>query len=664
MRCSTRPNQGSSRKARHDPLPGGVQPLEPRQLLNAALAPLVTFDNAGGGTNPMGALVMDASGNLYGAADAGGALGKGTLFEIAAGSSAATTLATFNGANGANPASTLAADAAGNLYGTTSAGGPTDDGTVFELAAGTHAVTTLANFNFSNGSRALAGLYIDSAGNLFGTTSGGGANYRGTVFEIPAGTQSLTTLVSFTGAADGANPFGRLIADASGNLYGTTGYGGTINGSSSNQGTVFELDSVTHTLTTLATLDGNAGYSHPQAGLLLDGSGNLIGTTYSQVSGAAANDGTVFMVAAGTHAVSTLSTFNGANGGQPYGDLIADADGNLFGTTQTGGANGVGSVFEIDAATHTLTTIASLDGGTTGAYPQAGLVAGANGILYGVAESGGANNLGTVFQLTGSGFMGAGTPQVPPAPPAPPVPPPTLAPAVMRSTVPALVVTGTSRRGGVTLRVTNDTASRITGRATIDLYASSDGTIDDASTLVATAVRRVRLAAGRSQVMGLPVKLPAALASGAYTLLARVADPSSYNTDAPSGPGLRVAPAFIALSETFARLMVPNPLAAPGRARAAAVIRITNHGNITSAGPTSVSLYLSRTGQLDGTATLLKTVTRRLAIPAGKKTSLLIPVTQIPTLATGNYFAVLSITDPQSQSSAAVAGTPIAVIGT
>jgi uncharacterized repeat protein (TIGR03803 family) len=663
MRRITSRTKGTSRDRRHGALAGGVQPLEPRRLLSATLSTLVPFDNVSGG-NPMGALVMDGAGNLYGTTDAGGVAGKGTVFEVAAGSNAATTLATFDGSNGANPSAGLAADAAGNLYGTTAFGGSTNNGTVFEIAAGSHALNTLVDFNFNNGSRPLAGLYVDGAGNLFGATNLGGLSHQGTVFELDAATHTLTTLYAFDGGANGANPYGRLIADASGNLYGTTAYGGRIGGTSSNQGTVFEIDAATHTLTTLVTFDDNAGYSHPQAGLLLDGSGNLIGTTRGQTTGAVQDYGTVFSVAAGTHALSTIGSFNLSNGGLPYGDLIADAAGNLFGTTQIGGANNEGTVFEIDAATHTLTTIASFDGATTGGHPQAGLIADANGNLFGTTESGGANGVGTVFEITGSGFVGGLAPQVPPAPPLPPPPPPTLAPTVIRSSVPTAAVLGSRKGGVVALRVTNDTASLVKGKATIDLYASSDGAIDDASTLVAQAVRRVRLAAGKSQVMALPVRLPASLATGSYTLLARVVDPSANNTDATAGPHLQVAAPYIQLSETFVPSTVPGSLTASSKHRAAPVVRITNHGNITSVGKTTLALYLSQTGEIDGTATQLKTLTRPLAVAPGRTASVAIPLTQIPALASGTYFAVVQVTDPQQQVSTAILGTPISVAGT
>jgi len=132
----------------------------------------------------------------------------------------------------------MIADSSGNLYGTTSGGGANSDGTVFEVAAGTHTLSTLVTFNGTNGEEPYASLIADANGNLYGTTSGGGANSGGTVFEIAAGTHTLSTLTSFNGT-NGQQPYASLIADASGNLYGTTNTGGA-----NDDGTVFELSPV------------------------------------------------------------------------------------------------------------------------------------------------------------------------------------------------------------------------------------------------------------------------------------------------------------------------------------------------------------------------------------------------------------------------------------
>ena len=259
-----------------------------------------------------------------------------------------TTLAAFDGTNGRLPFAGLIADASGNLYGTTEQGGA-GYGTVFEVAAGTHALSALVTFNGTNGAFPRAGLIADASGNLFGTTAEGGANDYGTVFEVAAGTHELSTLATFDGA-NGREVVAGLIADASGNLFGTTKYGGdlTLN-FGSGDGIVFEVAAVTHTLSTLVTFNIANG-AQPYAGLLADASGNLFGTTHL---GGANGKGTVFEVANDvTHKLSTLLAFDGANGAFPDAGLIADANGNLYGTTQNGGANGRGTVFELAAGTH------------------------------------------------------------------------------------------------------------------------------------------------------------------------------------------------------------------------------------------------------------------------------------------------------------------------
>ena len=252
---------------------------------------------------------------------------------MAAGSHALSTLVTFTGANGLDPQAGLVADASGNLYGTT-VWGTGNYGTIFAIDAISHAQTTLATFQGGDGANPYGSLIFDASGNLYGTTSYGGANDYGTVFEVAAGSHALTTLATFTGA-NGAGSIAGLIADASGNLYGTTYFGG-----SSDSGTVFEVTAGSHALTTLATFTGANG-AGPAASLIVDASGNLYGTT---AEGGATDQGTVFEVAAGSHALTTLATFTGANGANPRASLIFDASGNLYGTTR------FGSVFELSPA--------------------------------------------------------------------------------------------------------------------------------------------------------------------------------------------------------------------------------------------------------------------------------------------------------------------------
>jgi uncharacterized repeat protein (TIGR03803 family) len=316
-----------------------------------------------------------------------------------------TTLASFN-ANGGGPRAGLIADAAGNLYGTTSYGGASGFGTVFRLDSATNNLTTLMNFNSANGAAPLAGLIADAAGNLYGTTSDSGASGFGTVFRLDTVTNALTTLVNFDGA-NGAHPLAGLIADAAGNLYGTTYAGGAnVACLGGGCGTVFRLDTATNTLTTLVSFNIANG-ALPYAGLVADAAGNLYGTTSE---GGANGAGSVFRLDTGTNTLTTLMNFDGANGANPLAELIADAAGNLYGTTYAGGASvaclggGCGTVFRLDAATNTLTTLVSFNI-ANGALPYAGLVADAAGNLYGTTYFGGANGRGMVFRVSDAEFV-------------------------------------------------------------------------------------------------------------------------------------------------------------------------------------------------------------------------------------------------------------------
>ena len=379
------------------------------------LTTLTSF-SVGNGAYPTdyGSLIADANGNLFGTTLGGGGSGYGTVFEIVKSggvyAGTPTTLVSFNFSNGAYPYAGLMADANGSLFGTTYGGGTSGDGTVFEIVntGGLYTLTTLVSFNSSDGANPRAGLIADANGDLFGTTESGGSG-NGTVFEIvkTSGAYSSTpaTLVSFNGN-DGAFPFGGLIADANGNLLGTTEAGG-----GSGDGTVFEIVNTggLYTLTTLVNFNSSDG-ANPLAGLIADANGNLFGTTSAGGSGY----GTVFEIVktSGGYASTptTLASFDSVDGANPLAGLIADANGNLFGTTDLGGATGYGTVFEIVKTSggyaSTPSTLVSFNL-TDGAVPLGGLIADANGNLFGTTELGGGSGYGygTVFEVTGSGFV-------------------------------------------------------------------------------------------------------------------------------------------------------------------------------------------------------------------------------------------------------------------
>ena len=317
---------------------------------------LVIFDNTNG-AYPFAGLIIDANGNLFGTTQQGGANAVGTVFEIAKTStgyaSTPTTLFDFDYTNGAGPEGGLIADANGNLFGTTSLGGAYFNGTVFEIAKTSSGYastpTILVSFDGSNGGNPQAGLIADANGNLFGTTNVGGANEYGVVFEVAktsSGYANSPTILFNFDNTNGAIPQAGLIADANGNLFGTTS-GGGANG----YGVVFEIAKTSSgyatTPTILFNFDNTNGAS-PVAGLIIDANGNLFGTT-SQ--GGGGGDGTVFEIVKSSSVYAstptTLASFNGSNGSLPPAGLIADTNGNLFGPTVNGGSNNTGTAFEI-----------------------------------------------------------------------------------------------------------------------------------------------------------------------------------------------------------------------------------------------------------------------------------------------------------------------------
>jgi len=381
-----------------------------------AVTTLVSF-NGTNGDEPLGNLVADSAGNLFGTTDAGGTSSAGTVFEIARTATGyagtPTTLVSFNETDGANPQAGLVIDANGDLFGTTS--WQFTGGTAFEIAktAGGYASTptTLVSFNGADGAVPSSTLIADANGDLFGTTIWSGIygtygwNGLGTVFEIgktaSGYASSPNTLANFTDNP-GAYPTGTLVADAAGDLFGTTDAGGP-----DNSGTVFEIAKTATGYanpTTLVGFEANTGI-YAQGSLIIDAAGDLIGMTAE-----GGVDGTVYEIAKTATGYASnptiLVTFNGADGDGPDGGLIMDANGNLFGTTSAGGANNDGTVFEIPKTASgygTLTTLLSFNG-ANGANPGGTLIADANGDLFGTTTAGGASSDGTAFEVTDSGF--------------------------------------------------------------------------------------------------------------------------------------------------------------------------------------------------------------------------------------------------------------------
>ncbi len=288
-----------------------------------------------------GKLVL-INGVLFGVDQTGGESGNGSIFRLTQ-SGVFTVLYSFTGgSDGAFPNGVIT-DGRGNFYGTTNKGGAFGQGTVYEFTPG-HGVTALYTFTGgSDGGESFdAALYRDPQGNLYGTTMfDGGFISLGVVFKVtPQGTE--TVLHTFEGDSDGGSPKGSLISDGKGNLYGTT----TLGKDSKGGGTVFKITTagVLTELYTFSASDLSAGYD-PNAGLAMDTQGDLFGTTFS---GGSSNDGVVFEINA-EDVESVLHNFTGgdSDGSYPYSGVIINSQGDLFGTTGFGGAFDQGTVFEV-----------------------------------------------------------------------------------------------------------------------------------------------------------------------------------------------------------------------------------------------------------------------------------------------------------------------------
>ncbi|HEX3821142.1 MAG TPA: choice-of-anchor tandem repeat GloVer-containing protein [Candidatus Sulfotelmatobacter sp.] len=379
------------------------------------------------GASPLLGLIFDSSGNLYGVAAQEGLSRCGSVFELTVNGTLYTenTLYFFKGgSDGCTPVAGLVFDKSGNLYGTTKLGGSHTVGTAYKLtkSGSMWSESVIHNFGGTNdGQYPTGSLIVDSTGNLYGTTEGGGSrgdgeeNVGGTAFKLApnsAGGWTETIMHSFGGSGDGISPRANLLADSSGNFFGTTYLGGA-----NSAGTVFTLapksgggftETIIHNFNPVFSsfpIDG----SNPAAGLVLDSKGNLYGTT------AVGGDGSLGTYAGGGGIVFKLSRSGGAwnetilypffhtfyGTSIVYSGLILDKSGNLYGTTLEGRFRG--AVFRLTPTSSGYwneTDLYDFDG-THGSNPGVGsLVFDSSGNLYGATQNGGANKDGVVFKVT------------------------------------------------------------------------------------------------------------------------------------------------------------------------------------------------------------------------------------------------------------------------
>jgi uncharacterized repeat protein (TIGR03803 family) len=388
---------------------------------NFALTPntfTVLYGFVAGGTDaaaPKSALVQDASGNLYGTAG-GGSIANGAIWELNT-SGTETVLYNFGGrSGGAGPVAGLTMDSAGNLFGAAVNGGSRGKGTVFELAPPYTAVTTLHTFTTvgTDGWNPYSGLAMDSAGNLYGTTASDSVNacfsaegYAmgcGMVFELsPSGTETL--LYNFkggftAGGSDGQTPYnyGTLLRDSSGNLYGTTSSGGASVNTTAGNGIVFKVDPSGNETVLYNFLGGTTDGCYPYGSVIQDASGNLYGTTSSCGNGGnpgsgTPGNGTIWKLT--PEGVETV-LYNFTDLATPLAGLTMDSSGNLYGVTEFGGPAELGQLYKL-SPDGTFTVLHNFDGSNDGSTPIGTVLIGSDGNLYGSAATNGPNGGGTVW---------------------------------------------------------------------------------------------------------------------------------------------------------------------------------------------------------------------------------------------------------------------------
>jgi uncharacterized repeat protein (TIGR03803 family) len=356
------------------------------------------------GATPYAGPTLDGSGNLYGTTYLGGSDADGTVYELSRHGSTwvFSSLHSFTaGEDGAGPGFGSLAINGGALFGTTEGGGYF--GTAFEVMRANSGYgvpevwkeTVVHTFGVGkDGAQPLNGVVFDGAGNFYGTTSLGGADGNGAVFEVKhSGKKWIESLVySFTSA----NPVAGVTLDAHGNLYGTTSFGGT-----SGNGLVFKLSRSGSSWkeTVLYNFKGANDGQHPVGGVVLDKAGNLYGSTFQ---GGANGGGTVYKLARSGKGwkLTTLYSFSGGAG--PYNKLTFDAKGNIYGTTNGDGAHGDGSVFKLTRSSGGWKFIDLYDftSGSDGGLPYGRVAVDAQGNIFGTATVGGSDNQGVVFEIT------------------------------------------------------------------------------------------------------------------------------------------------------------------------------------------------------------------------------------------------------------------------
>ncbi len=512
-------NQKQERKSAAHPLARTLLCLEVLEdrITPSGFQSLYSFTGGNDGKAPDGTLMVDASGNLVGTTSAAGVNGQGTVFQFNPSNQTLTTLHAFSTNSGYLTYQGLIQDSSGNFYGTTVFGGSANEGTVFELSPDGKTFTILHSFvnstsGIGEGMNPESPLIMDGKGDLFGTTGFGSLAGVGTVFELSpnsSGGYNYTTLHSFNGSTDGGNPACSLSMDSSGNLYGVA-----VQGGADSHGTVFKLSpngSGGYNFSVVYTFTGGNDGAQPYSNIVMDSKGNLYGTT--TIDGANSG-GTAYEINPSNDTLTTIYSFKFPGGYNPIGNLVIDAQGNLYGLTEYGGSGNQGTAFELSpngTGSSNLTTLHNFSG-TDGGTPFSGLIADSNGNLYGTTYSGGSHSDGTIFELTG--------------------------------VLPASTTTAASN--ATALFSTNTQDVTLTANVTSPAGSVNEGTVNftvlQDNTVIGQATTSNTVSNGQASVS---YALPANLSRGMYTIDAKYSGGADFESTSDTSHTLTITPANV-----------------------------------------------------------------------------------------------------------------------
>jgi hypothetical protein len=511
----------------------------------------------------------------------------------------------------ADPLGSAFENSSGDIFGTSEQ--PTD--AIWELQSGSNSFTQLASFDPSTVGTNPAADYMDSSGNIYGTTAG-------SIWEYHAATRQISsaTIPSSFGSVGDA-----IVADSAGDIFVAT------NGTAAAPGLFFEISAGSSTVNALATFtsdqEGNLG------GLAIDSSGNIYGTTLGGASGLE-----IYKVSpSDLTSLTPLGTLP-SSGGQ----LLLDSSGDIFAQGQTASGSTITETFyELPVNEHAAESIATLDNGTAGYNTYTFTLDANTGVIYGANQDGGSSGSGTLFSLTPGGSSGG---------------PASLTTSIAKSTLPSSVVAGGSSKGRVTIDVTNTGSAIDSGRFIGALYASADGLVDGSAVEIGSVARQLSLKVGETTALTVQVKsLPTSL-DETYTLLSNVIDSSENNVTSTSGPMLTATAPYIAFSETIIHSTLLASDVSGQKTKATVQIKIENGGNIASSGESTIAIYASE----DRTAadgTLIRSTSETLSIKPGADRVITVPLMSIPAVPDGNYQLVAQVTDTEGDVTETVGST-------